>query len=228
MLFQGMGGFSGASVSSLDLSHSTRDSLVATANVVLRNPSIIRIGPLGEFGINASMGVVQVGSFRSARWVDEIGPGDNTISVMGGMNSQGGGSAMNGLISSFLSGKDVELDTVITDSSIPLVQSTMAGLQIPARLRQGKAMELLGDVTFKAMSLSQSPTGQGAVIAATLDIGFVSPLGRLPYTSSPCTQNHANKAKFAYSSCGIPARCSASSLKRSVAIVSLPKALVRL
>lgn len=135
--FRGMGGFSGASISALDLSHSTRESLLATADVTLHNPSIIRIGPLGEFGINVSMGKVQVGSFRSAGWVDEIGPGDNTISVRGGMSSGAGGGEMGELISAFLSGRDVVLDTVITDSSVPLIQNTMAGLRIPAHLRLG-------------------------------------------------------------------------------------------
>ena len=115
----------GVQISDICLNASTAESVVAKIRLVVSNPSVIQLGPLGQMRLRVQYAGVALGVFVVQAW-DTVRRGENSVLVQGTLDVAPRDLVpASDLFSALLAGRPVTLLSALEASNSPLVAAAL-------------------------------------------------------------------------------------------------------
>lgn len=171
----GLDGLKSLTLEKVSFENSNSTDVILNANVMIRNPSVITIDPIGELSLEVFYQGAYMGLAKTAP--TRLVTGQNVIPAAAAIKPTDLDAASD-LISNFLSARAVDLTVKSAPnvSSIPLYNAALQGLTVTTTFVQAPPMQLIPEIDVLAMNLiplSNSSANMSVRMRATI----ANPLG---------------------------------------------------
>ena len=171
----GLDGLKSLTLEKVSFEHSNPTNVILNANVMIRNPSVITLDPIGEL----SLQVFYKGSFMGLANTapTRLVVGQNVIPAVAVIKPTDLNAASD-LISNFLSARAVDLTVISASnvSSIPLYNAALQGLTVTTTFVQTPPMQLIPAIDVLAMHLVPL-SNDSAEMTVRMRATIMNPLG---------------------------------------------------
>jgi hypothetical protein len=174
---RGCNGLTDVSVNVFNMAASTEQHVVANTTVIIQNPSVFAITPVGRLTFDIFYEDSYIGTLRSQDIGLVFGSNfANMVGILAPVNQ----TAIDKMINLFLTSQDVSLVAVApaNASSIALFNAGMQGLRLPVVLK-GQDLDLIHSVSFPRLTMTPLDA-RHMQLQSTSVVHIKNPLGNAP------------------------------------------------